>query len=212
MESHVPEVEYVTTVDAPLDQIWDYVQDMTKWGHLLVGFQGVEIVDERQSIWTLKGDVGILTREVRLQVDITDWLPNERVTFVLTGITERLDGAGTFIMAAVGEETVDASGPAPAVEAPPRVGPFKRLQLAMARAMLRRIRRRSAQPEASVTPTRVGQAATESAGGPTSRLTFLLRVSPLGPMAPMLELLMGPMIEPAAQELADGIRAAVEAR
>jgi hypothetical protein len=30
-------------------------------------------------------------------------------------------------------------------------------------------------------------------------------------MAPMLELLMAPMLEPAAQDLADGIRKAVEA-
>ena len=210
----MPEVEYVTTVDAPLDRVWDFVQDMNRWGHLLVGFQSVEIIDDRQSIWTLKGDVGILTREVRMQVDITEWLPNERVSFTLTGITERLDGAGTFLMAEAGTAAPASaeSAPVPApVPSAPKVGPFKRLQRAMARAMFRRIRKRAGRHAAAPAPTPGRDPLpTAATGGPVSELTFRLRVSPLGPMAPMLELLMEPMIEPAAQDLADGIRAAVE--
>lgn len=204
----MPEVEYVTTVDASLDRVWDFVQDMRKWGHLLVGFQSVEILDDRQSIWTLKGDVGILTREVRIQVDITEWIPNERVSFELTGITEGIDGSGTFLMAPVDSSAIVDQPPS---AAPPKLGIFKRLQRAFARALLRRIDRRSSRPAPPAARPDVAQRADRaSAGGPASQLSFRLRVSPLGPMAPMLEVLMEPMIEPAAQDLADGIRAAVE--
>jgi carbon monoxide dehydrogenase subunit G len=223
----MPEVEYATIVAAPVDRVWSYVEDLTNWCHLMVGYKALEIVDDRRSIWTLRGDVGILTREVRIQVDITEWVPRERVRFVVTGLTERLEGGGAFLMepgdepsthepAAAGAE--DGGRPAAATREPQRDGLLRRLRFAIARAILRRVGRKAAAARAAAQAP-VG---TTSAAAPkpspasfatdeTSRLVFQLRVSPLGPMAPMLELLMAPMLEPAAQNLADGIKEAVAA-
>jgi hypothetical protein len=51
----------------------------------------------------------------------------------------------------------------------------------------------------------------ESSGtGSRSQLTFHLEVAPGGPMAPMIELLMSPLLEPAAEDLAVGIRKELE--
>src|SRR5262249_50965991 len=46
--------------------------------------------------------------------------------------------------------------------------------------------------------------------GGKSRLAFHLEVTPGGPMAPMIELLMSPLLEPAAEDLAVGIRKELE--
>jgi carbon monoxide dehydrogenase subunit G len=210
----MPEVEYTATVNAPLDRVWNYVEDLNQWCHLMIGFQALEIVDERRSIWTLHGDVGILTREVRVQVDITEWLPRDRVTFVVTGITERLEGGGAFLMAA-GDASDGADGDGVATRATKR-GRWRRLRFRIARALLRRVGRKAAGAQAAAraatdaTAVTTAQPAQAASGGETTQLTFQLRVSPRGPMAPMLDLLMAPMLEPAAQDLADGIRAAVE--
>jgi carbon monoxide dehydrogenase subunit G len=221
----MPEVEYTATVSAPLERVWNYVEDLNQWCHLMIGFQALEIVDERRSIWTLRGDVGILTREVRIQVDITEWLPRDRVTFVVTGITERLEGGGAFLMTAS-----DAPGVAGAVAAAApakKQGPWRRLRFRIARAMLRRLGRKAAAaqaaareamvressaaaPDSTSAGTPPAQPAPAASGAGTSQLTFQLRVTPQGPMAPMLDLLMAPMLEPAAHDLANGIRAAVE--
>jgi hypothetical protein len=41
-------------------------------------------------------------------------------------------------------------------------------------------------------------------------MSFELRLTPGGPMAPMFELLMAPLLEPAAEDLAAGIRGVLE--
>jgi hypothetical protein len=216
----MPEVEYTATVDASVDRVWSYVEDLNRWCHLMIGFQNLEIVDDRRSIWTLRGDVGILTREVRIQVDITEWLPRDRVAFVVTGITERLEGGGAFVMTpgepalAVGSGSAESPAKgAAAPSAPRRDGPLRRLRFRIARAMLRRLGRKSAAAQAAAreaVQVRAAGTPGASADGASSTLKFQLEVRPLGPMAPMLDLLMAPMLEPAAQDLADGIRAAVE--
>jgi carbon monoxide dehydrogenase subunit G len=226
----MPDVGYTTVVAAPVERVWDYVEDLNNWSHLMVGFQELKIVDDRQSIWTLRGDVGILSREVKIQVDITDWLPHDRVTFVVTGLTERLDGAGSFILQRLADgdsaEATATSDASPTGDGMPsssrspaaRPGLLRRWRFAFARWILRRLSRKSVAnrarsaaevPSSSPSATHVTPV---PAGGTAqrSRLEFQLRVSPLGPMAPMLELLMSPMLEPAAQDLADGIRKAVE--
>jgi carbon monoxide dehydrogenase subunit G len=220
----MPEVGYATVVDASLERVWTYVEDLNNWSHLMVGFQNLEIVTDRRSVWTLRGDVGILSREVKVQVDITEWLPLDRVDFTVTGITERLDGAGSFVMQRSGD--VDAPAVAGARPAAAGAGPadrpslLRRLRFALVRRILKRIGRKAAGragPAAPSAATTTGRSDVRTALPPSagahgqSRLEFQLRVSPGGPMAPMLELLMAPMLEPAAQDLADGIRKAVEA-
>ncbi len=92
----MPEVSYQTTVAAPIEATWDFVREMDNWAPLLTGYQGHEKVDDKHSIWTLKGDVGILSREVRLDVHITEWRDAEEVSFSLNGLNEDVDGDGTF--------------------------------------------------------------------------------------------------------------------
>ncbi|HVX21686.1 MAG TPA: SRPBCC family protein [Acidimicrobiales bacterium] len=218
----MPEVSYTTEIARPADEVWQYVEDFDNWAHLMIGYQKLRIVTDRQSVWTLRGDVGILSREVDVQVDITEWDPLHRVAFVVQGLTERLEGSGSFLLEEVGGDPgadgaagpTAGGGPAPA---PARRGLFYRFRLAMARSLLRRMRRRSARtggagtgrPEGPAAPARSAPVTT---GSPAvgSRLTFRLAVTPGGPMAPMLEVLMEPMLEPAAEDLALGIRQALE--
>ena len=224
----MPETEYSAEIAAPVERVWSFVEVLENWAPYLVGFEKLEQVDDRRSIWTLRGDVGILSREVDLQADITLWEPLRRVEFTVTGLTERLEGSGSFLLetlenagsGGVGSEVGSAGGTgtrdAGGADRPARRPSFfKRLRLAIARSLLRRITRRSARsrsPEPAVAhaPPTADAAESLGDGGARSRLTFRLEMSVGGPMAPMVELLMAPMLEPAAQDLADAIRKAVE--
>jgi carbon monoxide dehydrogenase subunit G len=223
MKLIMPEVGYTTVVAASVERVWDYVENLNNWSHLMVGFRQLEIVDDRKSVWTLRGDVGILSREVKIQIDITEWLPLDRVTFVVTGLTERLDGSGSFILGRLPD--VDSTEPGRADTSPTELSSLepsslgrssllRRWRFAFARWLFARLSRKAVVERTGATaagpPRGAPTLLAAKADGRQSRLEFQLRVSPLGPMAPMLELLMSPMLEPAAQDLADGIRKAVE--
>ena len=97
----MPEVEYVTTLPLGREPVWEFVKDMNNWAPFLTGYQKHQIIDETDSIWTLKGDVGILSRVVEFRAHITEWSGPERVSFTLTGLNEAVEGGGTLRMDAI---------------------------------------------------------------------------------------------------------------
>lgn len=214
------EAEYELDVDSPVEAVWRYVEVIPNWAPFMVGFQKLELVDDRRSIWTLRGDVGVLARDVDIQVDITKWEPMSRVEFTLTGVTERLTGEGSFDLTPLAAPEPGAD-PIPA-GAPPsgsrqRVGWWRRLTNRLATRLLRWLGRRSTAPSPgrSATPSPVAGGTTApvpAAAGGRSHLSFKLKVAPLGPMAPMVELLMRPMVEPAAQDFLGKLRQAIEGK
>src|SRR5438552_17464007 len=113
----MPEVEYVTTMRLPPEQVWEFVRDMNNWAPFLTGYQKHEIESETDSIWTLKGDVGILSRVVRLKAHVTEWNGPDKVAFTLTGLNEAVDGGGMLVIG----RCVDLPPPKPR-----KIGLFRR--------------------------------------------------------------------------------------
>jgi carbon monoxide dehydrogenase subunit G len=192
----VAEVEYSTTAKLPIGSIWEFVREMDNWAAFVAGYQSHAKQSETESVWILKGDVGVLARTVKLHVTVTEWAGPGRVSFALQGLNEPMQGSGAFVM-----ESVGAAGPAPA--APPREGFVARLLAAIARFLFRLRHGRAERAPAAVG---AGPASAET------RLSFRLRVDPGGPMAPMVNALMKPLLVPAAEDLANRILAHLEAQ
>ncbi|MCZ6570081.1 MAG: SRPBCC family protein [Deltaproteobacteria bacterium] len=189
------ETEYSTTARLSVDTIWDFVKEMDNWAPLLTGYQAHEKQSETDSLWTVKGDVGVLARVVKFKVHITEWNGPERVSFELEGVNELLKGQGVFIMQRYEEE------PAGAASAQ-RKNVFTRVVESLLRFFLRLFRGR---------PER----AAASAAGPGegwAQLTFKLRIDPGGPMAPMINAMMKPAMEVVAEDLSNRIIAQLEAQ
>lgn len=186
----MPEVEYATTMCLPRPVVWEFIKDMNNWAGFLTGYQKHEILDETDSVWTLKGDVGILSRVVRLQAHITEWIDQERVAFTLTGLNEKVDGGGMLVIA---DGSVDAPPSRPV-----RRWFGRRLLDWFFRTMFRRMHgggpRRLAAP----------------AGATRARLTFTLRMEAGGPTGPLVNAMLGPALMPAAEDLANRIAAHLE--
>lgn len=92
MPSGVHEVE----LDLGINTIWDFVKDMDKWAPLVPGYVKHEIINDRESTWEFKGDIGIMKKLVRLKIDIKDWIEPSTVTFDLKGLNENFGGNGYF--------------------------------------------------------------------------------------------------------------------
>lgn len=199
------EATYTTTTRVPIDRVWEFVKDMDKWGRFVTGYQSHQQQDEKNSTWTLKGDVGVLSRTLTFRAQIVEWNGPERVSFTLVGVNEPMEGAGTFTMDTVAGE--GGAAPAPSAAAPPepvtpRRNPLFRLLESFWRWLLGRA------GDGTVRDAAAAQAA--SAGDTLTRLRFELSLRPGGLMAPMVDAMIRPLMLPAAENLANRILAELE--
>ncbi len=193
----MPEVSYRRPVDASPDAIWDFVKDINKWAPMMMGYVKHEVESERRSLWTLKGDVGILSREVNLQVDITDWEGPARVAFTLTGVGEAVRGGGAF-------EILGRDAEAQSMESPGEE-PGKQPTSLWSKFLgwvVQFVFRKSL-----VASPRILEGRAVSA----SELVFTWSIEAEGATAPLVNAMLAPAMEPAAAHLASEIARAVEA-
>jgi carbon monoxide dehydrogenase subunit G len=185
----MPEVEYVTTMKLAPEAVWEFVKDMNNWAPFLTGYQKHVIENETDSVWTLKGDVGVLSRTVELRAHVTEWNGPEKVSFTLKGLNEVVEGGGTLLIQK------------PAVAPPP---PKKKRSLwgrfvdSIFRFFFRLANGKS--------PKRLAPARAESA----SELVFTLRMEAGGPSGPLVNAMLAPALKPAAEDLANKIAAHLE--
>ncbi len=185
----MPEVAYTTAMRLPLEAVWTFVSDMNNWAPFLTGYQKHEIIDGTDSLWTLKGEVGILSRMVELRAHVTEWEAPQKVCFTLTGVNEAVDGGGSLVI-----RRASASAPVPA---PAPVSLWRRLLRVLAGALFRLLH-----PVA--TPAALPA---ESAGAEGVELEFTLRMDAGGPAGPLVNAMLGPALEPAVEDLAKKIAA-----
>jgi carbon monoxide dehydrogenase subunit G len=201
----MPEVEYSTTLNLPREAIWDFVKDMNNWAPFLTGYQKHEILSETDSIWTLKGDVGVLARRVELKAHVTEWSGPDRVSFTLTGLNEQVDGGGILQMTdctnAPPQSGAGVSGTSATSTGLVKRGFFGRMIDAIFRALFRWMHGKG--PERAAPATR-------AVGAVSSQLKFTLRMEAGGPTGPLVNAMLAPALLPAAEDLANKIAAHLE--
>ncbi|GIO27068.1 CoxG family protein [Ornithinibacillus bavariensis] len=92
----MPGGTYSKELDLPIEKIWEFVSDMNKWAPLVPGYIDHQILNEKQSTWKFKGDIGKIQKTVNMRIDITEWKKPTSVRFTLTGISENVTGNGYF--------------------------------------------------------------------------------------------------------------------
>jgi carbon monoxide dehydrogenase subunit G len=76
--------------------VWAFVRDYANWAGLFPGYQGHAVVGPGVSRWTVRGDVGMFTRIIDLEVRIAEETAPKRVRFTVSGLTENVAGEGLF--------------------------------------------------------------------------------------------------------------------
>ena len=87
----------------PAPVVWSFVERYDNWADLFPGYQRHRLTQDGASIWTVRGDLGILSRIVEVEIR-----PGARggagaVTFAVKGITEDVAGTGTFAVQGLGD-------------------------------------------------------------------------------------------------------------
>jgi len=163
----MPEFTATRSVDRSLADIWEFVREMDNWAPMITGYVAHVKESDKDSLWTLTGDLGPFSKSVKMRVHITDWKDAERIAFELEGIDEVVSGHGSF----------DLSEDAPP---PPPPQPWWR------RFMNWLLGKR---PALTIS---------ESA---KSHVIFTFAVEVGGPMAPMVNAMIGPAAEAVATDL-----------
>lgn len=97
-------------VEAPIEHVWTFVSDMDKWAPLVPGYAGHKIINERQSTWKLKGEVGKMQKTICLDIDILEWQEPSTITFKLSGWKNTISGDGYFHAKALDRENTRLTG------------------------------------------------------------------------------------------------------
>lgn len=79
-----------------IQDIWNYISDIDQWATTVPGYVSHEIVNDKQSTWAIKGDMGILKKTANLKVEITEWLEPKKVAFQFKSLSNDFVGNGQY--------------------------------------------------------------------------------------------------------------------
>jgi carbon monoxide dehydrogenase subunit G len=96
----LPDVRERATIDVTRDEAWRFLLNIRNWASLFPGYQGIQILNDDDSLWRVKGDVGILTKLVTFRCHVTRWVEEEYVEFQLDCVEEKVSGFGNVSVAA----------------------------------------------------------------------------------------------------------------
>jgi carbon monoxide dehydrogenase subunit G len=92
-------VSCVIPLDVP--EVWAFLGDYANWADLFPGYQGHAVVTPDVSRWTVRGDVGMFTRIVELEIRIAEETARQRVRFTVEGLSENVTGEGLFELSVI---------------------------------------------------------------------------------------------------------------
>lgn len=106
----MPAGTHAVQLPVGIEEIWTFVSDMNKWAPLVPGYIEHTIINERESTWSFKGDLGFMKKKVKLKIEIIEWTEPTKVTFNLKGISENFNGGGYFLAEAIDEKNTKMTG------------------------------------------------------------------------------------------------------
>lgn len=90
------ETEQTIAIDAPIERVWAYAEDIHGWAKLMPGLQDCAVIDEDDSRWSLKVGVGALVRTVKVFVHVDRWAGPDEVDFTYKLEGDPVNGGGAY--------------------------------------------------------------------------------------------------------------------
>jgi carbon monoxide dehydrogenase subunit G len=81
----MPTKEVVFTVKLPIRMVWSFMTDRREVGCLFPGCKGVKLLNDLDSIWTLKMSLGPFSRTIEMKAHTVEMIENERMSWTATG-------------------------------------------------------------------------------------------------------------------------------
>ncbi len=101
----MPSKEVTFTVKLPIEYVWSFMTDRREVGCLFPGCRSVKIINDLDSVWTVKFTLGPFSRTMEMKTHTTEMVNLEKLSWVATG--ENVMASGTVGMCRVGEEETE---------------------------------------------------------------------------------------------------------
>lgn len=86
--------QHELVIQAPIEEVWALFSDMNRWAPLITGYKNHRIVNEQQSTWTFKGEVGKVKKTIHIKLFIKEWKKPHQIAFEFSN--DKLKGNGHF--------------------------------------------------------------------------------------------------------------------
>src|SRR5574341_1698424 len=97
----MPSKEIVFTVNLPIKSVWSFMSDRTEVGCLFPGCKGVKIINDLDSVWTVKFSLGPFSRTLEMKTHTTEMKEFERLSWVASG--ENVTASGSVALSKLSE-------------------------------------------------------------------------------------------------------------
>jgi carbon monoxide dehydrogenase subunit G len=88
--------EQSVLIDATLESVWNYVQDIRRWAMLFPGCRECTVINPQDSRWVLKVGAGGLVRTINVLVHVDLWDGPGRVDFSYKLEGDPVNGGGSY--------------------------------------------------------------------------------------------------------------------
>jgi carbon monoxide dehydrogenase subunit G len=92
----MPKKEITFTISLPIKSVWSFMIDRREVGCLFPGCKGVKILNDFDSVWTIKMSLGPFSRLIEMQAHTTEMIENERLAWNAAGEHLITSGVVTF--------------------------------------------------------------------------------------------------------------------
>lgn len=101
----MPRREVVFTVKLPIGSVWSFMIDRKEVGCLFPGCKGVELLNDLDSIWTIRMHLGPFSRTIEMHAHTTEMIHHERIAWTATH--EHLITTGTTTFKKVSDDETE---------------------------------------------------------------------------------------------------------
>jgi len=105
----VIETQQMISIDAAIDQVWGYVNDIRQWASLVPGCRDCAVINAQDSRWTLKVGVGGLVRTVNVMVHVDAWDAPQQVQFSYRLEGDPVVGSGSYVASRRAAQATDVT-------------------------------------------------------------------------------------------------------
>ena len=101
----MPTREVIFSVKLPIKSVWSFMIDRKEVGCLFPGCKGVTILDDMDSLWTIKMSLGPFSRTIEMHAHTTEMIEQQRLAWTATH--EHLITSGIVTFRKVSEEETE---------------------------------------------------------------------------------------------------------
>ncbi len=101
----MPSKQVVFTVKLPIEYVWSFMTDRREVGCLFPGCKGVKIINDLDSVWTVRFSLGPFTRTLEMKTHTTEIREMEKLSWVASG--EHIKASGSVALRTISKEETE---------------------------------------------------------------------------------------------------------